>query len=107
MCREGHDGEVRYFGLGRPSGHTRSGLCYCPINAASLTARIDTAEEGGSGKVLLLEKGGYKGMDACLMFVSLIHFEWPPTDAEQVPSRSGAPLLCEPEQLLGPPARLR
>ena len=25
------------------------------------------AEEGGSGKVILLEKGAYKDMDACLM----------------------------------------
>ena len=25
------------------------------------------AEEGGSGKAILLEKGAYKGMDACLM----------------------------------------
>jgi metal-dependent amidase/aminoacylase/carboxypeptidase family protein len=24
-------------------------------------------EEGGSGKVILLEKGSYEGMDACLM----------------------------------------
>jgi len=25
------------------------------------------AEEGGSGKVVLLERGGYKGMDVCVM----------------------------------------
>ena len=25
------------------------------------------AEEGGYGKIKLLEKGGYEGMDACLM----------------------------------------
>ena len=30
-----------------------------------------TGEEGGSGKVLLLEKGAYEGMDACLMYASL------------------------------------
>ena len=29
------------------------------------------AEEGGSGKVALLEKGAYKGMDACLMYVQI------------------------------------
>ena len=28
------------------------------------------AEEGGSGKVALLEKGAYEGMDACLMYAS-------------------------------------
>ena len=26
------------------------------------------AEEGGAGKVFLLERGGYKEMDACLMY---------------------------------------
>lgn len=33
------------------------------------------AEEGGSGKVVLLEKGGYEGMDACLMSVHLGQFK--------------------------------
>ena len=33
------------------------------------------AEEGGSGKVLLLEKGAYKDMDACLMHVSWNFFD--------------------------------
>lgn len=27
------------------------------------------AEEGGGGKAILLEKGAYEGMAACLMFV--------------------------------------
>lgn len=27
------------------------------------------AEEGGGGKVILLERGGYKDMDACIMYV--------------------------------------
>ena len=26
------------------------------------------AEEGGSGKAILLERGAYEGMDACLMY---------------------------------------
>ena len=34
-----------------------------------LTAQL--AEEGGSGKVVLLEKGAYEGMDVCLMPVFL------------------------------------
>lgn len=29
------------------------------------------AEEAGGGKVILLERGGYKDMDACIMYVSL------------------------------------
>ena len=27
------------------------------------------AEEGGAGKVILLQKGAYEGMDVCLMYV--------------------------------------
>ena len=34
-----------------------------------ISAHISLAEEGGSGKVALLEKGAYKGMDVCLMYV--------------------------------------
>jgi metal-dependent amidase/aminoacylase/carboxypeptidase family protein len=30
---------------------------------------MTAAEEGGYGKATLLEKGAYKQMDACLMFV--------------------------------------
>lgn len=30
-----------------------------------------TAEEGGSGKIALLEKGAYKEMDICLMYVAV------------------------------------
>jgi metal-dependent amidase/aminoacylase/carboxypeptidase family protein len=30
-----------------------------------------TAEEGGQGKVILLERGAYKGMDACVMRVNI------------------------------------
>jgi hypothetical protein len=29
--------------------------------------QVKTAEEGGQGKVVLLEKGAYKEMHACLM----------------------------------------
>lgn len=28
-----------------------------------------TAEEDGDGKIILLERGGYEGMDACVMYV--------------------------------------
>ena len=35
----------------------------------AFSAHISVAEEGGSGKVALLEKGAYKDMDACLMYV--------------------------------------
>lgn len=31
--------------------------------------RVYAAEEGGSGKIVLLEKGAYDGMAACLMYV--------------------------------------
>ena len=38
-----------------------------PVNNLKLTLNC-LAEEGGAGKVALLEKGGYEGMDACLMY---------------------------------------
>ena len=31
-------------------------------------------EEGGGGKVILLDKGAYEGMDVCLMFVHVSTF---------------------------------
>ena len=35
----------------------------------SLSAnRICVAEEGGGGKQVLLDRGGYKGMDVCIMY---------------------------------------
>ena len=34
-----------------------------------ISAHISVAEESGGGKVALLEKGAYKDMDACLMYV--------------------------------------
>ena len=33
---------------------------------------LNVAEEGGSGKVLLYEKGAYDEMDVCLMSVHLV-----------------------------------
>ena len=30
---------------------------------------LSVAEEGGGGKVMLIEKGAYEGMDACVMYV--------------------------------------
>jgi hypothetical protein len=30
---------------------------------------LSPAEEGGGGKVILLERGAYKGLDACIMYV--------------------------------------
>ena len=37
-----------------------------------MSAHVLVAEEGGSGKVALLERGAYEGMDACLMYVNVI-----------------------------------
>jgi hypothetical protein len=36
------------------------------INQADHVALL-TAEESGGGKILLLDRGGYKDMDVCLM----------------------------------------
>jgi len=66
-------------GIGHACGHNLIGMSgvavACAIKAAlekhNLSGKIvllgTPAEEGGSGKVALLEKGAYKGMDACLM----------------------------------------
>jgi hypothetical protein len=35
-------------------------------------AQDKTAEEGGQGKVILLERGAYNGMDACVMRVNVL-----------------------------------
>lgn len=42
----------------------------------SLKVILAIAEEGGGGKILLLEKGGYKDMDVCIMYVRR---HWPPS----------------------------
>ena len=35
-----------------------------------LDSSINLAEEGGGGKIILIERGGYKDMDACVMHVA-------------------------------------
>ena len=40
--------------------------CFCCIGLI----RINLAEEGGGGKIILIERGGYKDMDACVMYAT-------------------------------------
>ncbi|KAF8153051.1 hypothetical protein B0H34DRAFT_800308 [Crassisporium funariophilum] len=66
-------------GIGHACGHNLIGMSgvavACAIKAAlerhDIPGKVvllgTPAEEGGSGKVILLEKGAYEGMDACLM----------------------------------------
>ncbi|KAH6910583.1 aminoacylase 1-like protein 2 [Coprinopsis sp. MPI-PUGE-AT-0042] len=66
-------------GIGHACGHNLIGMSGVAVALAiraalekhDLTGKIvllgTPAEEGGSGKVALLDKGGYEGMDACLM----------------------------------------
>ncbi|TFK29434.1 hypothetical protein FA15DRAFT_663972 [Coprinopsis marcescibilis] len=66
-------------GIGHACGHNLIGISGVAVAIAiraaiekhDLTGKIvllgTPAEEGGAGKVVLLEKGGYEGMDACLM----------------------------------------
>ncbi|KAF8802853.1 hypothetical protein BYT27DRAFT_7196189 [Phlegmacium glaucopus] len=66
-------------GIGHACGHNLIGISgvavACAIKAAlehhNVSGKIvllgTPAEEGGSGKVALLEKGAYEGMDVCLM----------------------------------------
>lgn len=35
-----------------------------------LTHSCLLAEEGGGGKIILIERGGYKDMDACVMYAT-------------------------------------
>ena len=39
-----------------------------PLNMQDTTDLGRVAEEGGGGKAILLQRGGYKEMDVCLMF---------------------------------------
>jgi len=66
-------------GIGHACGHNLIGMSgvavACAIKAAlehhNITGKVvllgTPAEEGAYGKVILLEKGAYEGMDACLM----------------------------------------
>ena len=59
------------------------------------------AEEGGSGKAILLERGAYEGMDACLMYI-FAHAQntvMLTIRCSQVPSCSWSSVVCEPQQL--------
>ncbi|SRR6266404_3414064 len=49
--------------LGTPGMHSS----HVRWRGCGIKAKEITAEEGGQGKVILLEKGAYKGMHACLM----------------------------------------
>jgi metal-dependent amidase/aminoacylase/carboxypeptidase family protein len=42
---------------------------YTPSNRIPYFLQAITAEEGGSGKVKMLDAGAYEGMAACLMYV--------------------------------------
>ncbi|KAF9485625.1 hypothetical protein BDN70DRAFT_889944 [Pholiota conissans] len=66
-------------GIGHACGHNLIGISGVAVSLAiraalekhNIPGKIvllgTPAEEGGSGKVILLEKGAYQGMDACLM----------------------------------------
>jgi metal-dependent amidase/aminoacylase/carboxypeptidase family protein len=51
-------GSIVLLGTPGASHHLSVIMAWCEVRKA---------EEGGYGKVKLLEKGGYEGMDACLM----------------------------------------
>lgn len=48
--------------LGTPGTETIYALGFCSDMSLS-------GEEGGAGKAILLERGAYQGLDACLMYV--------------------------------------
>lgn len=66
-------------GVGHACGHNLIAIAGVAVSLAVKAALIEhdipgkvvllgtPAEEGGQGKVILLEKGAYKGMDACVM----------------------------------------
>ena len=70
---------IRREGLGHACGHNLIAIAgvatACAVRAALVQHDIPGSvvllgtpgEEGGGGKVLLLERGAYAGMDACLM----------------------------------------
>ncbi|KAF8159514.1 hypothetical protein B0H34DRAFT_782235 [Crassisporium funariophilum] len=58
-------------GLGHACGHNLIAISAVGValalKAALLSQKRVSAEEGGGGKVILLERGGYDEMDACIM----------------------------------------
>ncbi|EEB86938.1 hypothetical protein MPER_15934, partial [Moniliophthora perniciosa FA553] len=66
-------------GIGHACGHNLIAVSGCGVAIALKTAleRTNTAgkiillgtpaEEGGGGKIILLERGGYEEMDICIM----------------------------------------
>lgn len=64
MCNQDSSSDIQHLWKGCSVGHSRW-VKHCSV-LHNIKPDI-LAEEGGSGKLTLLEKGAYKGMDACLM----------------------------------------
>ena len=62
---EKHSVPGRVVLLGTPGASHFFGRFYC----LRLTCAC-SAEEGGAGKIILIERGGYKDMDACVMYAT-------------------------------------
>jgi metal-dependent amidase/aminoacylase/carboxypeptidase family protein len=60
-----HDIPGKVILLGTP------GMILYIFKFEGMICKTSTAEEGGEGKVVLLEKGAYREMDACLMWAGI------------------------------------
>ena len=105
-------------GIGHACGHNLIAVAGVAV-AIAVKAALDNfdvsgsvvllgtpAEEGGSGKAILLEHGAYEGMDACIMFGFLTFEDGLPLliAVLQVPSYSRSTVVCQSEQLPCAPA---
>ncbi|KAF8500161.1 aminoacylase 1-like protein 2 [Russula emetica] len=89
-------------GVGHACGHNLIAIAGVAVALAIKTALIEhnipgkvvllgtPAEEGGQGKVILLEKGAYKGMNACLMQVNVSSLCHPAPGPERSASLSSS-----------------
>jgi hypothetical protein len=46
--------------------------CIVVVPCSDYALKQVTAEEAGGGKVILLERGAYKDMDACIMYLQVL-----------------------------------
>jgi len=72
--------------LGTPGASHFFGRFCCPRFTLAYPA-----EEGGAGKIILIERGGYRDMDACVMYATSFFWSYPSSHTLRVSSWTGSP----------------
>lgn len=68
-----------------------------------LGSSIHLAEEGGGGKIILIERGGYKDMDACVMYATFFFRLYPLSHTSQVSPRTRSFWFSRDRAIARPP----